>query len=246
MRTLRNSIILVVLATLSLAMLSFHTNLFNLNLEESGQLIKKVYRLSDFNKVTVSNGIDLFLRPSDKNEVVIVSDKNVFETLSIKQKNGELQLGLNKRIRRTAQGTRVYLSYKSIDGIKALRNCSVNTTNGATLKAQSLSIIARYNSDIIMNLDVEKLSLQSSSNTSSILSGRADSASIKISTNSDLNAKRLTSSSMDIKASVNSNANVKALNTVKAHANINSDISIIGKPKKQYTTISLNSGITIE
>lgn len=244
MKTLKNIIILFTAAVLLSASYSASATLSKEKIKGNGNISKRVFILSDFNQISVAKGIDLCLEPSDKNEATVVTDENVLDALVIEQTNGRLNIDLNKSVRKTTEGIKVYLSYKQmLTAIKASIGCNITSSNNSTIKSDKLSLTALVNCKMNLNLDVKDLDCELSTNSIASLCGKVENVNADLTVNSDLNAKQLESIAMEIDARVNSDAFIKAPKSLKANAQVNSDITIYGQPEKISTSTSINSKI---
>lgn len=213
-------------ATAAVAQFSFRNSVIG-----NGEIAKRVYKLSDFKTVSVSSGIDIYLEPSAKNEAIAVTDKNILDIIEVTQNGDKLTFRLKTGIRKTTKGVKIYLSYKTLEGISASGGSDVYMKDNAVLKSKSLTIDGSGGSDIRLNLDVDMLSCESSGGSDVYLNGTANRASFDCSGGSDVKAKELIVSTCDVESSGGSDVIITATKAITVDASGASDVTFYGNPK---------------
>ena len=222
---------LAAVIALTAATLFANAQIFSRGIVGDGQLAKRVFKLSDFNNVKVSSGIDLYLSPSAKNQAELVTHKNVIPAVEVIQEGNTLIFKLKESVRKTSKGIKIYLSYKTLEGICASGGSDVCMNNNAVLKSKSLSIDASGGSDIRLAIDVESLKCKTSGGSDTYLKGSANFATFDCSGGSDVKAKELATQTCSIESSGGSDAIVTATKSVKIDASGASDVTYYGNPK---------------
>jgi hypothetical protein len=218
-------------------------NSFFGGIKGNGQIAKRVFKVAEFSAVSVSSGIDLYLEPTGKNELVAVTDKNVLDVIEVEQNGDRVTIKLKEGVRKTTNGIKVYVSYKKLHELSASGGSDVYMKDDATLKSDKLSLEGSGGSDLRLRLDVGSLAGDFSGGSDAYLSGRARTANIDISGGSDLKAKDLDTEVCSISASGGSDAVITATKEIKVDASGASDVSYYGSPSK--TSVSKSGGSDI-
>lgn len=222
---------LAAVIALTAATLFANAQIFSRGIVGNGEMGKRVFKLSSFKNVSVSSGIDLYLDPSGKNQAELVTDKNVISAVEVIQEGSTLIFKLKEGVRKTTKGIKIYLSYKTLEGIKASGGSDVYTKDNTAIKGQSLSIEASGGADIRLTIDVESLKCKTSGGSDTYLKGSANFASFDCSGGSDVKAKELATQTCSIESSGGSDAIVTATKSVKIDASGASDVTYYGNPK---------------
>lgn len=205
---------------------------------------KRVFILGNFNTVSVSSGIDLYLEPANKNEATLITEKKTLNDVEVSLKGERLVIKLKPAFMRiNSSDIKVYLSYKQIRGIEASGGSDVYMNNGATLKANALSLDASGGSDLKLKIETDKLDCSLSGGSDADLYGLATYANYDISGGSDVKAKDLSCKTCKIDASGGSDAVVNVSEDINADASGASDIYFYGNPKRRSISASGASSI---
>lgn len=223
---------LAAIIALSLATVAGNAQIFSRGIVGNGEMGKRVFKLSEFKNVSVSSGIDLYLDPSGKNLAELVTDKNIISAVVVEQEGNTLTFKLKEGIRKTTKGIKIYLSYRTLEGIEASGGSDVYMMNKSSIiKSKSLSIDASGGSDIRLAIDIEALKCESSGGSDIYLNGTANTANFDCSGGSDVKAKELTTQICSIESSGGSDAIVTATKSIKIDASGASDVTYYGNPK---------------
>jgi Protein of unknown function (DUF2807). len=234
---------LAALIALTFAAVAVNAQIFSRGIVGNGEMGKRVFKLSEFKNVSVSSGIDIYLDPSGKNQAELVTDKNVINAVEVEQNGNNLIFKLREGVRRTTKGIKVYLSYKTLERIKASGGSDVYMNNNAVLKSKSLSIDASGGSDIRLAIDVETLSCESSGGSDIYLNGKASNASFDCSGGSDVKSKGLIVENCSVDSSGGSDVTITATKSIKIDASGASDVYYYGNPKNVSVSKSGSSDI---
>lgn len=211
---------------------------------ENGEKAKRVFILSDFNAVSVSSGIDLYLQPSSKTEAEATTSREMLNKLDISQSGGKVIIKLKKGVYFNSRNNiRVVLSYRNLNSINASGGSDIFMSNNEILKSNNLSILGSGGSDFNIKIDVESLDCSLSGGSDGKLSGSAKEATYRISGGSDLLAKELISNRCEINASGGSDAYIYATDHLKVVASGASDVYFFGNPKQRNIQASGASDI---
>jgi Putative auto-transporter adhesin, head GIN domain len=118
---------------------------YSVLLISSFSFAQKVKEVGDFNKVTSFDQIDVILKESNENKVIV--DGSGSDDVEIVNKNGELKIRMQLTKMLSGDNVSATVYYKKIDAIEANDRVTVRTTNGSIV---SISGKAK-NQEVIVN-----------------------------------------------------------------------------------------------
>lgn len=152
----------------------------------AGAIIQQEVSVSDFEKIIVWDGVQLFIEESTEQKIIVESGANLINDIQLTVTEGQLEIkrDFNCDILRDYGLTKVYVTSPNITEI---RNSSERTVESiGTLSYPSLSLLSEdygqegsyYNiGDFNLNLDVETLRVTANGYSHFYLSGKADNVS---------------------------------------------------------------------
>jgi hypothetical protein len=196
--------------------------------------------VGDFNKVTSFDQIDVTLISSNENKVILNGEGA--NDVELVNKNGELKIRmpLTKILKGDAVSAIVY--YKKIDAVEA--NEGSRIASETTFEALNFDIIAKEGSEIKLKLNVDRVSVKSSSGSKIYLEGKAKNQDVIVNSGSILEAKKLITSQTVVTANAGGEADVFATDFVDAKVRAGGDITILGKPKQINKKVIAGGTIT--
>jgi hypothetical protein len=196
--------------------------------------------VGDFNKVTSFDQIDVTLISSNENKVILNGEGA--NDVELVNKNGELKIRmpLTKILKGDAVSATVY--YKKIDAVEA--NEGSRIASETTFEALNFDIIAKEGSEIKLKLNVDRVSVKSSSGSKIYLEGKAKNQDVIVNSGSILEAKKLITSQTVVTANAGGEADVFATDFVDAKVRAGGDITILGKPKQINKKVIAGGTIT--
>ena len=196
--------------------------------------------VGDFNKVTSFDQIDVTLISSNENKVILNGEGA--NDVELVNKNGELKIRmpLTKILKGDAVSATVY--YKKIDAVEA--NEGSRIASETIFEALNFDIIAKEGSEIKLKLNVDRVSVKSSSGSKIYLEGKAKNQDVIVNSGSILDAKKLITSQTVVTANAGGEANIFATDFVDAKVRAGGDITIFGKPKQINKKVIAGGTIT--
>ena len=196
--------------------------------------------VGDFNKVTSFDQIDVTLISSNENKVILNGEGA--NDVELVNKNGELKIRmpLTKILKGDAVSATVY--YKKIDAVEA--NEGSRIASETTFEALNFDIIAKEGSEIKLKLNVDRVSVKSSSGSKIYLEGKAKNQDVIVNSGSILEAKKLITSQTVVTANAGGEADVFATDFVDAKVRAGGNITIFGKPKQINKKVIAGGTIT--
>jgi len=194
----------------------------------NNHVIKKERNAGHFTGIRVSSGIDVYLKQTGSESIVVEADENLHEYIVTEIRNGILNVYSDANIRE-AEMKRVYVTMKNITSLKT---SSAGDLIGETpVTADELELSASSAGDIKLEIKAKKVDIDISSSGDMTLSGEADILEASLSSAGDLNAYGLTVREADVSVSSAGDADITVTERLKARASSAGDINYRGDPK---------------
>ena len=208
----------------------------------SNNVIKKSRTISEsFNAIKVSQGIDVYLKQSDKISVTVEADDNIYDLLITEVKDNVLHIYFDKNVGRV-KAKKVYVSMKDIVSLTASSGADIEGSGKIT--GNTLILKASSGADIELEVDVKELTCSSSSGSDIDVSGNCNKLDASSSSGSDINAENLKSNHVDAESSSGSDITVYVVESLKADASSGGDIRYKGEPKEKDIEKSSGGGVS--
>ena len=218
---------------------------FTLNVTSMKAQSSKNVALTNFNEVSVSSGIDVYLTQSNSENIRISANEEVLKNVLIEKSGTGLVIryknnnGLNRLLK--GQATKVYINYKKMEVINASGGSDVFTEN--TLKSPRLTVHASGGADVKLDLAVKDLQLSISGGADAKLKGTATNMAVNSSGGSDVHAFELITDYAKVSSSGGSDANVYVNKALEASASGGSDITYKGEAALNKTSSSKSGDV---
>ena len=192
------------------------------------KLLQKKEMQIHFTGVSVSTGIDVYLKQGDNEAISVEADENLQEYIITEVKEGVLRIHTDANIRE-AERKRVYVTMKEIN---TLKTSSAGDIIGDTpVKTDKLELSASSAGDIKLEVHAKEIEADLSSSGDMNLTGEADMLKADLSSAGDLNAFDLKVREADISASSAGDADINVSEKITARASSAGDINYMGDPK---------------
>lgn len=206
----------------------------------------KTIPVSNFNKVTVSSGIDLYLSQGSGETAKLVGDKELVDQVIIQKEGESIRIrfkdNFSWRNMFNNKTLKVYLSYKNLQEVSASGGSDVFTQN--TLKTNRLTLNASGGSDLKMDVVCKDIEIHSSGGSDVDLKGKATNMALHTSGGSDVDALGFNVDYAKVSASGGSDANVFVNKALQADASGGSDVQFKGNASYQKTSSSKSGSVT--
>ncbi len=194
----------------------------------NGKVVTKERHADHFTGVSVSTGIDVYLKQGDNEAISVEADENLQEYIITEVKEGVLRIHTDANIRE-AERKRVYVTMKEIN---TLKTSSAGDIIGDTpVKTDKLELSASSAGDIKLEVHAKEIEADLSSSGDMNLTGEADMLKADLSSAGDLNAFDLKVREADISASSAGDADINVSEKITARASSAGDINYMGDPK---------------
>lgn len=188
--------------------------------------------ISNFNEVSVSNGIDLYLTQSSSENIRVNAHTDLLKNVVVEKKGNNLNIRYKDNISWgrlfKGQSIKVYVNYKTLQAISASGGSDVYSQN--TLKTDKLSISASGGSDIDLNVVAKDIQIQTSGGSDVNIKGNATNMEASSSGGSDIDALGFVVENARVTASGGSDTNVHVTKALDVTASGGSDVNYKGNP----------------
>jgi hypothetical protein len=192
----------------------------------------KTVAINNFNEITVSSGIDLYLTQGNSESLKIVTSNEHLNKVVV-EKNGT-RLNIRYGTKNNWSGMfkdreiKVYVSFKNLQALSASGGSDVNSQQ--TINVPRLSITSSGGSDIELNLITNNLSITSSGGSDISLKGRATNLNVTSSGGSDVDAKEFAVENARVNSSGGADVDIFVTKALDVTASGGSDVSYKGNP----------------
>jgi len=186
--------------------------------------------IKNFNGLSVSSGIDLYLTQGSNESLTIKGRNEVIENVIVEQKGSDITIkyksGINWSSLFKNQSIKVYVSFKTLKRLTASGGSDVYTQN--PLKTDELSVSASGGSDLKLALTCKDLSLAISGGSDAELKGSGENFKLTASGGSDVHAFGFPVNYAKATISGGSDANIYVNKALEASASGGSDLNYKG------------------
>jgi hypothetical protein len=194
----------------------------------NNQVVKKERDAGNFSGLRVSSGIDVYLKQTGDESIVVEADENLHEYILTEIRDGILNVYTEANIRE-AEMKRVYVTMKDINSLKTT---SAGDIIGETpVKTEKLELSASSAGDIKLEVYAKVIEANISSSGDVTLTGEVDILDASLSSAGDLNAFGLDVREAEVSASSAGDADISVSERLRARASSAGDINYRGNPK---------------
>lgn len=214
-------------------------------LSANAQQTKNV-SVKNFNAISVSSGIDLYLTQGNTETVNIKSDNETLENVVVEQNDGTLTIKFKDGVKWSRmlknRMIKVYVDYKTLTAISASGGADVYTQN--QMKADKMAIRSSGGSDLKLNLICNNLVIESSGGSDIDLKGKAENMTLQASGGSDIDAYDFITEYAKVSASGGSDINIYVNKGLEASASGGADVSFKGNAALKKTSSSKSGEVS--
>ena len=211
-------------------------------LKGNGIVAKKTFETEAFSSVDASGASNVILTQDEGYTVVVETDENLIDFVTVEVKNGKLSFGFSKTIK-NFKTLNFYVTAPMFD--------AVNVSGASELKGSDrisgdhIKIAASGASEVSLNLDYNSCEVTLSGASEVTLNGNVKSNVVKISGASELYAKGLVTNSTVVDASGASECMVNALNNLTYQSFGASEVKFIKYPNMVIVKKSGNEEVVV-
>ncbi|MDO1500110.1 head GIN domain-containing protein [Winogradskyella maritima] len=225
-----NTLIKLITATLLSMML--HSCQFDMNINTgvsgNGTVVTETREInSDFNRISVSRGLDVYITQSNIPNLEVEADENLHDIITTEVEGNTLRISASDNIRRSkAQIVRV--NVKDLEEIKATSGSDVFSET--VLVYDDLILKATGGADLNVEVKTKNLECRSTSGSDLIVRGTTVNLIAEATSGSDINAKDLKAEDSKVSATSGSDIRVHSSNSLSASATSGADVRYYGNP----------------
>ena len=203
----------------------------------TAQDIKNI-AITNFNGLTVSNGIDVSINQSNTESIKVSAHPDLLKNVIVDKEGSILSIRYKDNASWSrfikGQGIKVYVNCKTLQSITASGGSDILAENN--IKTDRLSITASGGSDIDLNVNTKELKIVSSGGSDIDLKGMATNLSVTSTGGSDIDALELRVEYAKVTSSGGSDVNIYVTKALEANATGGSDIQYKGDASVRKTS----------
>ncbi len=184
---------------------------------------------SNFNEITVKQGINLVITQGNSTELTVEADENIIELLITEVVDNNLKIYFKENVNR-ADAKNVYLTTDKISKISTSSGALVKSEN--KLQTNNLELHSSSGSSIKLDISSNDVQSSTSSGANMKIIGQSKSFYGKASSGSSINAEQLESIDADVKVSSGANIQIYVSEELTAKASSGGSINYKGSPSK--------------
>lgn len=193
-----------------------------------GNLTKKSHAVGEFDAITVSGARTVYLSQGDEFSVIVETDENIQEFVTVEVKNKTLQFGFSKNITKYNE-LNFYVTAPAYTKIKASGASDVKSMG--TLKGDNIQLIVSGASDVKLDIEYNSVEADLSGASDLTIGGTTVTSAIECSGASDFHGKGLVSETSVVRASGASSCFVNATGNLTYEVSGASDVKYVSNPE---------------
>jgi len=216
---------------------------FNMNtIEGSGNVTTEKRTVQgDFKNIRVSNAIDVVIEQSDSTEITVEADDNLQKDIETKVENGTLVISCKYNSFRNITMKKVTVKMPVVDKIEASSASSVQSKN--VIEGQDIILEASSAASMQVNIESDKISVDSGSGSSVTIEGKALNLNTSVSSGGSIDAAKLMANDIHAEASSGGTVSIHPIVSLKAEASSGGNIDYSGSPKTVEKSASSGGNI---
>jgi hypothetical protein len=197
----------------------------------SGNVVTEKRDVQDFNSVSVSTGINLFIEQGGDEELIIEAEDNIMSKITTDVKDGKLEIGfkwntfggldLNKPVK-------VYLTVIELEEIDVSSGAEVQSEE---LKTDKLKVDISSGAAAELIVEAQNLDIALSSGSNLEISGKAANQKVDLSSGVDYDAGELESKTVNIDVSSGGSAVIWATDKLDVSISSGGSVKYKGSPE---------------
>lgn len=201
----------------------------------NGDVTEQVRRVANFDQISVSGGLNLYVRMGNTQEVIVETDDNLQEFIKTEVKGDELRLYVKKNIWRS-EAMNIYVTVTEFNGLSASGGSDVYSKG--VIEAKEFELRASGGSDVHLDLDVDRFTAKASGGSDTKLRGTINRAALQCSGGSDFDGRDVEIAYAKLNASGGSDSHIKVTQEVEINASGASDVYLYGNPRILSKSVS--------
>lgn len=203
----------------------------------NGNVTKQQRAIDSFEKISVTRGLNVYIKQGDSEKLTIEADENLLEYIETDVEDNTLKITSSAIIRKS-NSLKVFVTTTEISEIKASAGSNINSEE--MISCSDLDISGSAGSNINLNIKADAIEVSASTGSNITLEGSADEVEIKASAGSNIKAGDLKTNECDAKTSSGANIWITVSDEFEGHASSGGNIFYYGNPKN--TNIKKSTG----
>ncbi|MBX2846350.1 MAG: DUF2807 domain-containing protein [Saprospiraceae bacterium] len=218
-------------------------NWYGKGVKGSGNVVTESRSHTNFDRVHVSSGLDVYFTQSNNYSVEVEADDNLIDIIKTEVNGGELRVKVakGKSIKRSKKLV-VHVSAPDLTGIKS--SSGADFYSESVISGDNIIIDVSSGADVKVDLDYDKLKCEVSSGSAARLKGSANMAELRSSSGANIRAKELTVQRCKAKASSGSDVVVRVEKELIGDASSGGDVIYFGNPAEVDKSESSGGDVT--
>ncbi len=227
----------VILLTVIFISVILSSCIFTGSIEGNGKVVEETRDLGDFDKISVTRGMNVYISQGGSQKVVVKADENLLDVIETSVSDGILKVSCNRGIRK-AGSNKVLVTVPNIDLLKTTAGSNVFADDTLHLKTLEIKSTAGSNVKLLLNAEELYVSAMAGSNIS--LNGTSEAFNAKANSGSNVKAGDLHTTNCDLKASSGANIWINVSKELSAKVSSGANVFYYGNP--EATNIEKSSG----
>ncbi|MGB4293694.1 MAG: head GIN domain-containing protein [Bacteroidales bacterium] len=195
----------------------------------NGNVVKKERPAPNFDGISVSTGIDVYLSQGDGEKIIVEADENLHDYLVTEVKDRNLRIYFDNVSIHSAERKRVYVTMKDVTKLKT---SSAGDIIGETpVKCGDILLESSSAGNIRLELYARNVNVKISSSGDISLTGEAETLNADLSSAGDLNAWDFKVKDADIDVSSAGDADIYVTHKLVARVSSAGDVRYAGEPE---------------
>ena len=227
----------VILLTAIFVSVILSSCIFTGSVEGNGKVVEETRDLGDFDKISVTRGMNVYISQGPVQKVVVSADENLLDVIETSVSDRTLKVSCNRGIRK-AESNKVLVTVPNIDLLKTTAGSNVFAED--TLNLKILEVKSTAGSNIKLVLNAEELNVSAVAGSNIFLDGTSESFTAKANSGSNVKAGDLRAVTCDLKASSGANIWINVQKELSARVSSGANVFYYGNP--ETTNIEKSSG----
>lgn len=224
-----SKVITATLVALSITSCDHNIN-FGKSISGSGKVITEKRNVANFDKVTVSQGLECEIIFSDKLEVTVEADDNLINGIHTTVQNGTLDISSEYDNYINVTSKKIIVRMPKIVSLESTSGSTITSSN--ILNSDDITLKSSSGSSLEVEVEADKVTLETSSGSEQKVTGKALKVFTASSSGSHIDANGLLANEVNSQSSSGSSTTVNAAVLLDAKASSGSSITYLNSPKE--------------
>ena len=201
--------------------------IFTGSVEGNGKVVEQTRDLGEFEKISVTRGMNVYISQGNSTKVVIRADENLHDIIETTVAGGTLKVSCSRGIRK-AESNKVFVTVPDLELLKTTAGSNVFSED--TLKFKALEISSTAGSNVKLDVDAAEINASAMAGSNIYLNGMVKSVNLKANSGSNIKAGDLLSENCTAKASSGANVWIKVEKSLNVSVSSGANLWYSGEP----------------